>query len=257
MAMATADIIIAVTAAIMSTEAQVIRERPIVASVTMVLAVAMLLLAAQRCIAYAYVASMPADISEALGREAPIAADKLQRSSDALQKAVAVLPSASLLHRELGRIQLHSTKGQGKAPSDIAARLKLAGDEFDQSIATAPARALPWALAAQARDQAGAPFSTIIPYLQYSAYLAPREASSLLLRTRIAVPHWAELPDDLRASIRQELRELWVYPDLRYAFVDRYLKASFELRGLMLRDAIQTPADRKKFQQQIKKALGF
>jgi len=249
--------ITAATVAIMSTDDPVARRLPVVAYVTLALALVMVLLGAQRAIAYSYMAFVSEGVGDALNTDQSISAEKLDQAAIALQKAILVLPAASSLHQVLGRVEQRRASLEGVGSDEPIARRHLAAREFDKSIAAAPARALPWALAAQARELLAEPVHSIIPYLRYSYFLGPQEASNILSRTEVIVTHWSVMPDDIRQNARRDLKQLWLYPDLQYAFIDRYLRASLELRSLMLRDSMLSAGDKRNFDHQIRKAVGL
>lgn len=208
----------------------------------------------QRCLAYFYLARGQPEIDDGFKSGLAAAPETLMRARDASLQAARILPTASELQQNSGRIELRLA---ALAPAERKAWLEAASEHFTRAIAAAPARAFPWSLAALAQSELAAKPERIASLLRYSYFLGPHEASSILLRAKVALRHWDVLPEDVHSNTERDLAQIWRFPALRPRLISLYLDASFPLRIEIRRAVIATEDDRKGFDSMVREAAGL
>lgn len=255
--MAMAVIIIAVTAGIMSTRSRETVPRVFAASAALFIGLVLLGVSGQRCLAYFHLARVPSEIDDGLKSGRALSPETLAQAREAYLRAARILPGASEVQQNLGRIELRLADAAALAPAARMETLASASGHFAQAIAAAPARAFPWSLAALAHSELAAPPERIASSLRYSYFLGPHEASSLLLRATVALAHWDGLPEDVRRNTGRDLERIWRLPPLRTRLISLYLAASFPLRIEIRRTVVTTEEDRRIFDYMVREAAGL
>ncbi|HEY4344550.1 MAG TPA: hypothetical protein VGN05_09415 [Parvibaculum sp.] len=225
------------------------------ASAALLCGLALAAMSGQRALAYFYLRSAPGGTEGALKAGAPLSPEALSRARAAYLKALRVLPGAAELQQNLGRLELRRADAPGltaEAREDI---LSDASDRFMRAIDAAPARAFPWSLAAFANAQLSAEPGQTASFLRYSYFLGPQEASSILLRARVALPLWDQLPDDIRADAARDLERLWLEPGLRALLAALYLDNGPSARAEIRRAILATQDDRQAFDKLLREVV--
>lgn len=243
-----------VTAAIMSTD-RGLSESRLAGGLALVMGLAMLAMALPRMQGYFHVARMPAGIEESLKSGSDIPDDKLAEAIGLLQEARAALPDDATLSDRLSRLYLRVAAREALRGGDEKVALAHAIALNARTLENAPSRGFDWSLAALLRSKALEPWEVIEPFWRNSLYLAPYEASSILIRTRLAGLYWAHLPEDLQRGATQDFIHLWQIPPLRRDFIATYIGAPLALKVVIYREALVSEADHLLFKRLVTAAI--
>ncbi|MGB6115582.1 MAG: tetratricopeptide repeat protein, partial [Comamonas sp.] len=181
-------------------------------------------------------------VPPALAAGAGIEAGPLYDAVQAYARATRWVPADGRLQQDHARLLMR----QGRVPDAIAA--------LRVSLAAAPDRASSWWLLAYLEDAAGTDGAALAPLLRLSQATGPRDASAMLARAAVSLRHWSDMPDDLRAATRTELRYLHDVPWMRARFLRLYVEQDFVGR-ILIREAVLTrPADAAGFNRAVRAA---
>ncbi|MBC7077766.1 MAG: hypothetical protein H5T92_05600, partial [Synergistales bacterium] len=167
--------------------------------------------------------------------------------------ALRILPSDDSIARQLGRLNLRIQDGLDASDSDAASAAAV--QYLRQAASHAPNRAFTWSLLAHSAAQAGGLDDTFLRYFRLSVLTGRFEASSILLRSSIALSHWDDLPDEVRAYARQDLRRLWADRHLLNELIRFYLSRNYQEREIILQESFDSDVDRRFFKQVLLKKL--
>lgn len=103
--------------------------------------------------------------------------------------------------------------------------------DFRNALAAAPGDGTMWARLAQAELEAGVGTEAVLDHLRLARLTAPRRASALLPLFAIAMRHWDEMPEDMRAHGLGDALAFWSLQAYRPLLVSIYLDAGFEARA--------------------------
>tara|TARA_R110002124_G_scaffold93182_3_gene236719 strand:+ start:3780 stop:4553 length:774 start_codon:yes stop_codon:yes gene_type:complete len=126
-----------------------------------------------------------------------------------------------------------------------------------QSAAAAPGASRTWGMLAKVEQRAAAPVSEYADYLRLSASLAPYEVSSVITRVDTMMRVVNELPDDLAAFAKRDVRTLWMKPYLRKFLVGIYLDQDFSGRAAIRRLAFDDVRDGRHFDRMLLEVLNI
>jgi hypothetical protein len=218
----------------------------------------LVVLSAPRMLGYFNLAEVPPSVERALKAGALLSPPILHDARERYLDAIRFLPADAVVQQDMGRlelrraamIELHDSKEREKA-------LQSASQYFRAAIIDAPGRAFPWSLEALVLSELSASVEDIFNHLDMSYFLAPHEASSMLVRARVGARLWAQLPTDLRRYISSDFAETWDLPAQRPILVDIYLHASFQARTAIRRAAFDDPKDEKIFDRMVAEAAGL
>lgn len=252
MVMAMAVIITAATAAIMSTDQHFSAVR-FAGAAAFGFGLVLVGLAMPRLQGYFTFARLPSGIDVALASGRDISEEELTKAIEISREALEALPADAALNEMLGRLYLRAA---GQAASDSESRalaLRGATASITQALRHAPARGFDWSLAALLRSEANDPWETIEPFWRNSLYLAPHEASSILIRARLAAHYWTHMSQDLQGGAARDFSEMWQIPQFRREVITIYIGAPLPLKLAIYKGL--PDADQGPFLRWVKAAL--
>ena len=241
--MATAVIITAATASIMSTD------RPAAGRWTAIFFAAIGLftisLAVPRVLAYGVIARDAGQAPTALANGSRLSSEAIEQARRAYRNALAVHRSDGQIARDLARFDLLALKdGDGAALLDASSHLRSAA-------ALMPNNAFVWSLLARTAQRRQVPVDEIIAFLRLSKLTGRFEASSMLLRVHVAMLIWKDVPPDLQRDIRQDVGRLTPKGQLLHLLFRVYLALPYDARATFLDVIFDTPARRRLFLRRI------
>lgn len=214
-------------------------------------------MAVPRASAYLELARWSSIVPDALnGGNVAIDAARLADAREDHCAASAKLPGDALLHQECARLGVwlaDLAEDDAKAGDLIAGAAK----ELRQAVAKAPNRGLGWSLLAAVESKAGAPPDEIFDTLRMSHLTGPRDASSMIVRSRLVLSKWDTMPDDLKAGTARDLRMLWETLAFNEELVRLYLSSGFRQRALIRRYALVSKDDIGRFDYRVRRAAGL
>lgn len=211
-------------------------------------------LSVPRILAYSQVGEVPSSVARALESGRDISTPVLGEALARYKNATSVLPHDAVLLQDLGRLELRRAAGSEDSTQRNKA-LRSASIAFKAAIVAAPARPFPWSLEAYAQSNLFVPSDNVVGLLRMSYFLGPHEASSILLRARVATGMWGELDEDVRQFTINDLEEIWHDGRLRGAIVPIYLEASMPTRSAIRKLILTDSVSEQRFNQMLKRAL--
>ena len=256
MVMAMAVIITAATAAIMSTE-RLSQSGRLTGGVALIVSVAMTVLAASQAYNYSTLLAASDQLQQKLQSGDAMSADEMASNLAVYRLAISRLPDDALLLQDLGRLELRMTNAEGVGDDARRTALQSASGYFRRAMAAAPARAFLWSLQALTEVDLNADPARIVNLLRYSSYLGRYEASSILIRAKVALPLWDQLPADIQNGVRGDLRMMWRYHALRDDLIDLYFESEIAKRSIIRHAALLSEKESQNFNYLLRVALGL
>ncbi|MEQ8268817.1 MAG: hypothetical protein RH982_16605 [Parvibaculum sp.] len=205
----------------------------------------LLALAVPRAAAYGLIA----DRGGAAALQPALSPQALEAARGRYREALSWHPSDGGLALDLARLDLRAPAGEGEALSAAVAHLR-------QAAARTPNNALVWSLLAEAETKRAADPEAVVEALRMSRFTGRFEASSLVLRSSVALTGWSWLPDDLRDNARRDLARLAGEPRLRRDMIRMYVALGYGARAVLLDQAFAADGDRERFKRQVLSRAG-
>lgn len=247
--MATAGTTMPATASITRTDGPDVKRNPLGWLVPLAAGLVIVALAAPRLYAYTLLALEAPGVTNALRTGHALAPTDLSSAREHYGEALAVLPGDDGIARDLGRLDLRASVNAGDEPmmSALAHIRQAAGD--------APNSAFNWTLLAYATQLGGGEREDFLRYLRLSTLTGPYEASSMLLRAKMTLPLWQDLPEETRRDATRDIRRMWSDRRFRDRMMTFYLSRNYRERAVILAVGFEDDRERALFERLLLRKL--
>lgn len=213
--------------------------------------VLMIVFALPRFLAYSSLVDIPREVERALKEGRALPAPILALSVKKYRHAADLVPDVAIIQQDLGRLEMRRAYEPDVLLAERHNILLLASKRFRAAIAAAPSRAFPWSLEAIVQSELHAEPELINEIMRMSYALGPHEASSILLRARVAGGLWQDLAADVQSNVGKDYVEMWRYSEMRPSLIIIYLESDFPARLTLRKTVLQRKKDMLLFDKMV------